>query len=147
MGHVFAEISVFGATNSNHAVKSIGKLPRPRQKAANLFSAAMSEPQSADLPYTASIGPKPVRCNTDCPGVPKVEKVRQRWNGAKTELLNAGHLALSFLRYFVAGKVAGASTKFGGLATMLANLAHLPDLSVPRDAETDSECKKAQNAA
>ena len=65
----------------------------------------------------------------------------------KTSFLNTGQLALAYLRYVVAGELAGAWAKFGGLGALVANLASMLELSVIRNMETAIRFERAQSAA
>ena len=62
------------------------------------------------------------------------EHARQERNGARVPF----QLALHYLRFIIAGGVADAWAKFGGLGVTLSNLAHIAELSVARDLETAS---------
>ena len=53
----------------------------------------------------------------------------------ETSFQNAGQLALSYLCYIVGGEIAGDWEKFGGSGALIANLAHLLDLSVAQNAD------------
>ena len=64
-----------------------------------------------------------------------------------TSFLNAGQLALAFSRYVIAGEIAGAWAKFGGLGALLSNLASTTELSVIQNVETASRFERAQSAA
>ena len=61
---------------------------------------------------------------------------RRRRISAKTGSLNAGQLALAYLRYIIAGEIGGARKEVGGLGAMPADLAHVLELSVVQDTET-----------
>ena len=61
--------------------------------------------------------------------------------------MNTGKLASAYLRYIVAGEVAAARKKFGGLGALLTNLAAFLGLSAIQHLETASRFERAQSAA
>ena len=61
--------------------------------------------------------------------------------------MNTGQPALAYLRYIIAGELAGAWAEFGGLGAMLANLASVMELPVLQNMETACRFERAQNAA
>ena len=129
----FSEIDIFGATEPHSALNGIGELLRPRQEAVNLFSEALYEGPKAIPPYTPFVAPKLWEAPWALQGPAhkraiEAERRRQKRSAVKTSFLNTGQLALSYLRYVIAGDLAGAWTKFGGLGAMLTNLASLLEL-------------------
>ena len=57
----------------------------------------------------------------------------------RTPFSDTGQLALHYLRYVIAVKVAGAWDRFGGMGEMITNLAHMMELSVgPPDSKLSS---------
>ena len=65
----------------------------------------------------------------------------------KTSFLNTGQLALAYLRYIVAGGIAGVWTKFGRLGALLTNLASTMELSIVQNMETASCFERVQSVA
>ena len=65
----------------------------------------------------------------------------------ETSFLNTGQLALAYLRYIIAGELAGAWGKFDGLGAPLSNLASMHDLSVIRNMETACRFERTRGAA
>ena len=53
----------------------------------------------------------------------------------RTPSANAGNLVLRYLRFAIAGQAADARDMFGGLGTMLTDLAQIAELSVARNME------------
>ena len=64
-----------------------------------------------------------------------------------TSFLNIGQLALAYLRYSIAGEIAGNWAKFGGLGALLANLASAIEISVIQNVETARRFKRPQGVA
>ena len=64
----------------------------------------------------------------------------------ETSPLRAGRLALAYLRYSIAGGVAGAWAKFGGLGVLLTNLAPMLEPPVTQNVATASRFERAQSA-
>ena len=73
----------------------------------------------------------------------EAEKARQRRNDVKASFVNTGVLALACARYIVAGEIARAWEHFGGFGALLANLAHLVELSIGRNMGTASLFERA----
>ena len=59
--------------------------------------------------------------------------------------MNAGQLALSYLRYIIAGEAAGAWEAYVGLGATLARLAHILKLSVAQNMEIAYRFERAQS--
>ena len=76
----------------------------------------------------------------------EAERARQR-PSPKSSLLKTGQLALAYLRYIIAGEIAGARAKFGWLRAMLTNLARLLGLSVMRNMGAASRFEGAPSTA
>ena len=94
-----------------------------------MFSAAFHEGNKAEPHYTASFEPK----LNEAPWAPQdaarkraagQEEARQKRGTVRAPFLNAGELALRCRRYIIAGKVAGAWGKLGGVGEELMHLAH-----------------------
>ena len=119
--------------------------------AVNLSTAALREAKTADPPYILST-PKLRKVPSD-PGdsihrrVHEAGNGRQRRNGVKMALPTIGQLALYYLRYTIAGEVAEARSKFGGLRAMLTSLADLMELSLLPSMEIESKFEEARIAA
>ena len=73
-------------------------------------------------------------------------KTRQQRNGVQTRFANCPQLALSYLRYIIAGEAAGAWKAFGGMGAMLSHLAHLQKVAMTQNAETSFRFERAQSA-
>ena len=137
----FPEIDIFGAVNGHPSLYGIGELLRPRQEGVNIFSQAMYEGSKAIPPYIPFVAPKlgEAPWTLQDPAhkrAAETERSRQTRNAVKTSFLNTGQLALSYLRYIIAGELTGAWTKFGGLGALLTNLASILELSVLQNMET-----------
>ena len=68
-------------------------------------------------------------------------------NVARTPFLNSAQLAPHYLRYIVAGEVAGAWWKRGGVGAAQTHLAHLIELSITQNMETASRYRKAKRTS
>ena len=108
----YEEGDEFAAIKANKTLQDIGEPSRPRQEAANLSSEALRESSKACPPYFPFFPPK----LGGAPWAPQdparrraagAEKVRQRRSGAQLSFLDTGRLAAPYLRYVVAGEVAG----------------------------------------
>ena len=148
----FSEVDIFGAIKSHSVLSGLGELLRPRQEAVNIFSEALYEGSKAIPPYTPFVAPKlwEAPWTLQDPAHKRAieaERNRQKRNAVKTSFLNTGQLCLAYLRYIVAGELAGAWTKFGGLGAMLTNLASILELSVLQNMETACRFEKSQSAA
>ena len=117
-----------------------------------MFSEALREGSKRRPPFTPFLAPRlgesswalqdPARERAS-----EAEKNRQKGNAVMTSFLNTGQLALVYVRYIIAGELAGGWTKFGGLGALLTNLATELDLSIIRNMETASRFERAQSAA
>ena len=135
--HIFATIKACRAY-----LEGLGAVLRPRQEAVNISSVALYEGIRACPPYIPPARPQlfdapwatqgPARERAAAGG-----EVRQRISSVKTGLSDTGQPAHAYLRYVVAGEIAGARAKFGGPGAMLTNLAHLQNMETTcfRDAE------------
>ena len=72
-----------------------------------------------------------------------MRKSRETRNAVKTSFLDIGRLALAHLRYIIAGELAGARAKSGGLGALLTNLASAIELSVIQNMETASRFERS----
>ena len=146
------EMDAFAAVEANEFSRGAGEILRLSQGAVNLFCEALREGGQAGPAYIPFSPPK----LPDAPGSPQDagskraqdgEKLRQRRNYVKTSCQIAGQLALSYLRYIVAGEVAGTWVNFGGFGAILTNLAHVAYPSVFRSVETASRADQSQGSA
>ena len=132
------EVDIFAAIKANGALSGIGELSRPRQEAVNLFPRALHEGSKVRPPYTPFL-PRKLGGDPRAPHFPERKgaagagRARQRRNDVETSFLMSGQLAPSYLRYIVAGEIAGDWEQFGGSRALLTNLAHLLELSVAQD--------------
>ena len=76
----------------------------------------------------------------------KLHGRRQKRNGLRTSILNAGQVALPYLRFIFAGEATNASAKFGRLGAMLANSAHTVELTASNNMEAAYRSAKVRNA-
>ena len=148
----YAEVNIFGAIRAHPPLSGVGELLRPRQEAVNLFSEALYGGPKAAPPYTPFLAPKlwgdPWALQDPAhKRAVEAEKSRQKRNAVKTSFFNTGQLALAYLRYIIAGELAGAWNKFGVLGALLKNLASIMELSVPQNMETACRFEEAQSAA
>ena len=149
---LYKEGDIFGAIRAHPSLSGIGELLRPRQGAANLFPEALREGSRATPPHTPFLAPTlgdspwalqdPARKKAF-----EAEKSRQRRNALKTSFLNTGQLALAYLRYIVAGELAGYWAEFGGLGAILTHLASTIELSITKNVKTASRFERARSAA
>ena len=63
------------------------------------------------------------------------EVAKQKKYGLKKPYLRVDHMALAMIRMIVAGEIAGAWQKYGGLSLQLQNLAAILEISVKRNQE------------
>ena len=137
----YKEVNIFGAIRAHPSLSGVGELLRPRQEAVNIFSEALRGGSKATPPYTPFLAPK-LGESPSAPHDPARKRAfeaggnRQERNAAKPSFLNTGQLALAYLRYIIAGELAGAWNKFGGLGALSTNLASILELSVIRNMET-----------
>ena len=148
----FTEIDIFAAIKNHPTLYGLGELLRPRQEAVNIFSEAMYEGSKAIPPYIPFVAPKLWEApwalqDPTHKRAAESERSRQKRNAVKTSFLNTGQLALTYLRYIMAGELSGAWTKFGGLGAMLTNLASIMELSVLQNMETACRFERTQSAA
>ena len=121
-------MDISAAIRANPAPSGIGELPRQRQEAVNFCSAALREGFKSTPPHTPFLAPKINEAPLALQGpthkrATEAERSRQKRNDVKTSFLNTGQLALALLHYIIAGEIAGAWAKFGGLGALLTNLA------------------------
>ena len=112
-------------------MSGIGELLRPLQEAVNLIPEALREGSKAAPSYTPLLAPKsgeaPWAIQDPAHGrAYEGEKSRQRRNDVETSYLNTRHLELAYLRYIVAGEIAGAWEKCGGLGALRYWISPLP---------------------
>ena len=108
--------------------------------------AAQRRRLSAHLPRRSSLGPHG-RQEIRVAKAAELEKEHQRRKSAKMSFLDPRLLALRYLRYIVAGEVAGAWKNFGGRGAALTNLAHFLGPPLIPNVETASKFEKAQSTA
>ena len=77
---------------------------------------------------------------------PRSQEGRRR-NSAKASCLSTGQLASHYVRYIIAGEVAGAWGYSGSRGATLANLAPLLEPPIIRNMKTASRFEQAQSAA
>ena len=125
----YEEVDVFAAIKSNYTPQGIGELLRPRQHVVDPFAEALCEGGKACPLYVPFLRPELGKA----PWAPRdpvhrraaeAEKARRPRNDAKVGLLNAGQVALPYLRYIVDGEIPGAWDNFGGFGARVTNLAH-----------------------
>ena len=138
-GPPFKEADVFAAK----MLSGIGELLRPRQVAVGICPKALREGGKACPPHVPPFPPKTAGAPWAIRDLARgraagVEVARQRRNDVMTSVMSTGHLALSYLRYSVAGEFAGAWEHFGGLGAFVPNLAHLPELSVVQNTKSSA---------
>ena len=88
-------------------------------------------------------GPRPDRTTK---GPPEQKRTGSFKTGCTPPCSNAGHLASQYLRYVMAGRLAGAWGRFGGMGSMLTNLAHMVEFSVAQNMEIACRYGNLQHA-
>ena len=151
METAYKEIDVSAAIKNRKHLSGLADILIPNQEAANLFSEELRNGKRALPPYTPFLLPKLneapwVAQDPDYKRARENEKLRQQRNGVKTLFMNSSQLSLAYLRYIVAGEVAGAWDAFGGMGAMLSHLAHLHKLSATQNMETSFRFERAQSA-
>ena len=146
----YKEIDIFAAIKNRKHLSGLADILIPNQEAANLFSEELRNGKRALPPYTPFLPPKLneapwVAQDPDYKRACENEKLRQQRNGVKTLFMNSPQLSLAYLRYIIAGEVAGAWDAFGGMGAMLSHLAHLHKLSVTQNMETSFRFERAQS--
>ena len=125
----FKEVGIYAALQGIDALSGIGEIQRPRQEAADMFPADLHGGDNAEPSYTASWEPT----LNGAPWAPRDAarnhaaeqgKARQKRRAVGTSPLDAGQLALHYLRYITAGEVAGAWQRPGGVVAALTHLVH-----------------------
>ena len=124
----FPEVKI-GETVAKHPVlRDIGSKLMPTQEAVNFFTKLRFEAAALVPPYTPYPAPKLM----DAPWTPKgadvkraaqAAEAKQKRSGVKESYPSLAQLMLAHLRAIVAGEVAGAWQKFGGLGAQLNNMA------------------------
>ena len=145
-------VDVFADIGSDDTLQGVRAPLRPRQVAVNLLSEALREggevcplrapllrPNLIEAPWAPQHPPRKRGAEAEQP--------RLRRYDVNTSTLNAEQLALSYLRFMVAGEIAGPRGNFGGFGALIANLAHFLELSVTQDVETTSCFERAQSPA
>ena len=118
--------------------KSVGELLCRRKEGVKLFFAATHEARTADPLYSRSITPR-LHEAISAPQGPinrranDAARNRRRRSESTTSFLNMGQLASNYLRFAIAGEVAGAWSNAGGITSSLTNVAHLIEMIQARD--------------
>ena len=146
----FPEVKI-GETAAKHsALRDIGGKLMPTQEAANFFTKLRFEAAAVVPPYTPYPAPKLM----DAPWAPKgadvkraaqAAETKQRKFGAEESYPSLARLTLAHLRAIVAGEVAGAYEKFGGLGAQLNNMAEGMEIALKTNQETAARLIYEQN--
>ena len=146
----FPEVKI-GETVAKHPVlKDIGSKLMPTQEAVNFFTKLKFEAAALVPPYTPYPAPKLM----DAPWTPKgadvkravqLAEAKQKRYGVKENYPSLAQLALAHLRAIVAGEVAGAWEKFGGLGAQLNNMAEVMETALKTNQETAARLITEQN--
>ena len=122
---------------------------RPRREAVNYFSAAVRGARTAELRYTPFLFPHP-HAAPRVPLDPHRERAagagkgRQWGNEVRTPFLDAGQLALHYRDTSYQAVSPRFGISFGGMGSMLTNLAHLLGLGIHKSMEKASGYEKSK---
>ena len=146
----FPEVKI-GETVAKHPVlRDIGSKLMPTQEAVNFFTKLRFEAAALVPPYTPYPAPKLM----DAPWTPKGADVKraaqsaeakQKRYGVKESYPSLAQLMLAHLRAIVAGEIAGAWEKFGGLGAQLNNMAEVLETALKTNQETAARLITEQN--
>ena len=145
----FPEVKI-GETAAKHpTLREIGSKLTPRQEAANFFTKMKFEAAALAPPYTPYPAPKLVERPWTPNGADAIRAAatagaKQRMFGAKESYPPLPQLVLAQPRAMVAGEIAGAWGKFGGLGSQLTNLAEVMAVA-PKNQETAAKLTHEQN--
>ena len=136
----FVEVDIPSDMDEKWYLKMIPKILFPTQDMVNSFSKELSEAQSAYPPYSPFCvrSPMEVPWRIDSPAHARAwedEKARQARYNQPNPCPNAAQAVLYRLRIIIAGDIAGAWEKFGGLGAQLGLLAYPLEACVENNAE------------
>ena len=146
----FEEIGIFAAIKSRKRLSGLAEILIPNQEAANLLE-ELRNGKRALAPFAPFLLPKlneapRVAQDPDCKRACENEKLRQQRNGVQTLFMNSQQLTLPYLRYIIAGEVAGAWEASGGMGAMLSHLVHLQKVAMTQNVGTSFRFERARSA-
>ena len=112
----------------------------PTQDSVNFFTKLSYEAAATEPPFTPYPAPD-IRSEPWTPHALDVKRAidaevtKQKKYGVKNPYVRVDHMALAMIRMIVAGEIAGAWKKFGGLSLQLQNLTAILEISVKRNQE------------
>ena len=137
----FPEINISSATQDTKSDwKDCGRGLMPTQDAVNFFTKLSYEAAAMEPPFTPYPAPD-VRSEPWTPHALDVKRAieaevaKQKKYGVKKPYVRMDHMALAMIRMIVAGEIAGAWKKFGGLSLQLQNLTAILEISVKHNQE------------
>ena len=137
----FPEIDISSAMQDTKSDwKGCGRGLMPTQDSVNFFTKLSYEAAATEPPFTPYPAPD-IRSEPWTPHALDVkraieaEMTKQKKYGVKKPYVRIDHMALAFIRMIVAGEIAGAWKRFGGLGPQLQNLAAILEISVKHNQE------------
>ena len=137
----FPEIDISSAMQDTKSDwKGCGRGLMPTQDSVNFFTRLSYEAAATEPPFTPYPAPD-IRSEPWTPHALDVkraidaEMTKQKKYGVKKPYVRIDHMALAFIRMIVAGEIAGAWKRFGGLGPQLQNLAAILEISVKHNQE------------